>query len=204
MWWKPKRIQWLYENNLKACREGGDLIAAAGFLLAFFIACASKAFILIAVNPLYYGAIEFLPWMCCIWALKNAGESLDGGCYISHTNRIMLINSLSACLVIIGFYYILPIYGSWGAIYVLMGTFFIRTLLLLMISELIISVRYRYIRLSIFAFLSFILSIALFFIQNMIAFIISSLIVGLLLAFAGIQMGLFPPLSSLFKMDKSG
>jgi len=118
MWWLPKRFSVLSENNGE---EKCAKIVGIGFSMAVFMAVgvASCAPILIKIMTpdAYYGAINYVPFLCALAALHSITIMINHGCYnCEFTKYPMIIDSCSAITAFIGYMFLIPSLGAYGAI----------------------------------------------------------------------------------------
>lgn len=76
------------------------------------------------------------PNTMAIGVIKNAGDYLNLGCFSGDSSQSqMWIQGGCAILAAIGYFVVTPIYGVWGVVVVLCGTYAVRLSLLYIVSQ---------------------------------------------------------------------
>ncbi|UPR33784.1 lipopolysaccharide biosynthesis protein [Vibrio cyclitrophicus] len=137
LWWFPNRVAMLQQSNGK--KECADR-ALVGVNLAIVLGCLMiltvPGFITLILPSSYQYAGTIVVALLAIGVIKNAGDYLNLGCFSGHSSQSqMWIQGGCAILAAIGYFVVTPIYGVWGVVVVLCGTYAMRLLLLYTVSQ---------------------------------------------------------------------
>lgn len=137
LWWFPNRVAMLQQSNGK--KECADR-ALVGVNLAIVLGCLMiltvPGFITLILPSSYQYAGTIVVALLAIGVIKNAGDYLNLGCFSGHSSQSqMWIQGGCAILAAIGYFVVTPIYGVWGVVVVLCGTYAVRLLLLYTVSQ---------------------------------------------------------------------
>ncbi|OQQ10645.1 lipopolysaccharide biosynthesis protein [Vibrio splendidus] len=137
LWWFPNRVAMLQQPDGK--KECADR-ALVGVNLAIVLGCLMiltvPGFITLILPSSYQYAGTIVVALLAIGVIKNAGDYLNLGCFSGHSSQSqMWIQGGCAILATIGYFVVTPIYGVWGVVVVLCGTYAVRLSLLYIVSQ---------------------------------------------------------------------
>lgn len=151
LWWFPNRFKHLGSIAERAyTAKISEVGVILGFIFALGVTLASSILIKCFIPASYHKAISYLPWLCFMFAIKNAGGMMNTGLFIEKTHFQMFINTLTALFTVIGFYFLIPYKQAWGVIIVLNLVFTFRWFAFTYLSQKEIYLPYRYLKLVIF------------------------------------------------------
>lgn len=147
MWWFAKRHRALRDENINNPLYsvlGTELCALSAMLL--MLAMPLLLPLLLAAN--YLGALNWLGWLAVIAVIKSHSELLNLGCYVKLDGKApIIINAISAVIVISLSLHLVQGYGLAGVIGAMVLTHVIRACLYLVVSQILLYQQYNYIRL---------------------------------------------------------
>lgn len=195
LWWFPQRFKYLDNAIEKAyCAKTVEVGLVLGFILALGISIASSALILLFIPASYHKAISYIPCLCFMFALKNAGEMMNIGLFLDKTSYQMWIHTFSAILAVIGFYFLIPIWEVWGVILVLNLVFTFRWFTLTYFSQREVYLPYHYLKLFLFVIA---IGIGMGFVQSMSSifdYLIKGGALWILIFVSCLSLKLLPPI----------
>lgn len=150
LWWQPRRFTLLQETDGIATNARiASMGVALSFIAALFIAIAGSAAIKLLTPAVYHGACQYLPWLSMMWAMKNVADLFNLGCFTQQsTHQVLAIECTCAVLVIIGYYYLIPLWGIAGAIFAMYAAYLLRFLLFFYCSQRILYLPYPLLKLT--------------------------------------------------------
>ncbi|MEZ8290453.1 lipopolysaccharide biosynthesis protein [Vibrio sp. 10N.237.312.B06] len=137
LWWFPNRVAMLQQpSGKKVCADR----ALVGVNLAIVLGCLMiltvPGFIALILPSSYQYAGTIVVALLAIGVIKNAGDYLNLGCFSGDSSQSqMWIQGGCAIVATIGYLVVTPIYGVWGVVVVLCGTYAVRLSLLYIVSQ---------------------------------------------------------------------
>ena len=137
LWWFPNRVAMLQQPGGKKVCAGRALV---GVNLAIVLGCLMiltvPGFIALILPSSYQYAGTIVVALLAIGVIKNAGDYLNLGCFSGDSSQSqMWIQGGCAIVATIGYLVVTPIYGVWGVVVVLCGTYAVRLSLLYIVSQ---------------------------------------------------------------------
>lgn len=181
-WWFPIRFKNLHtDEGRSTCAQMTESAVVMGFVFCFLISLASILFIKLFIPNEYNKAIEYIPWVCLFFALKNAGEFMNTGILLNKTVYVMWINNTAAFFNIIGLFFLVPLFHAWGAIITLNCVYLLRWIAFTYFGHDQIELSYRYQDLAFFTIILVGFLFGLSFINNVFDYIIKGGLLALIM-----------------------
>jgi len=117
LWWLPKRFPALnnpsgLDLSARIFGVGVSLLLLAGLGVCLLV----PVFIQELFPPGYNDAVKFLPWITLIVGMGALAGMLEVGSYARENGfRVMAIDFCSALCAVIGFVFLIPLWGVYGA-----------------------------------------------------------------------------------------
>lgn len=195
MWWLPNRYKQL-DTTAGRIYTGKvtEMGTVLGFLICFGVALLGCVLIIILTPESYHKSIKYVPWLCLMYGLRNAGDMMNIGLYLNKTTYPMWINTVMAIFAVTGFYFFIPRWHAWGAIIVLNIIYFFRWIFCAWLSQKLVYLPYRYLQLVIFtsALMASVFSFELISMSSIYDYIIKGGCLGLLLVLITYCLGFLP------------
>lgn len=131
LWWYPKRITVLGEpdgiaQNAKVWNLGFTILMAG----ASFAALALPVFIEFGLPQSYSAATAYLPWLILASVLNELVSLSSGGAYMRRGGyEILVVNSISASVALMGYVLLIPALGVAGAIAATLAAHIVRLMI---------------------------------------------------------------------------
>lgn len=137
LWWFPHRFQLLQQpDGVRQCAGYALLGTNIGMYLAVVMVMTLPPFLLLILPPDYHLAASIVAWLALVNAVKNAGDLMNLGCFSGQSSQAqMWIQWGCALLAIGGYVALVPQWGIWGAVVVLLLVYSLRLLLFYYISQ---------------------------------------------------------------------
>lgn len=146
LWWFPNRIQILQQDNgPQQCAEKAILGCNLVIFLAFSMLLTVPSFIYLFLPSDYYLAAKVSVALILVNTIKNISELMNLGCFSGESSqKQMWIQCLCAVIAVIGYYFLIPLYGVWAAVAVLGGVYSMRLVLLYCVSQSLEPLPYKH------------------------------------------------------------
>ena len=156
MWWFPRRFNVLYgENGIAKSTLVVNIGVSFTIFMAACIAIGGPIAVYLLTPPSYHGAMLYIPALALITALNVISNIMNIGAYAQKTGVVpALINIGSAVVALIGYIYLIPLYGVNGTLIATVTAFFVRFLLFYVISQKKIYLPYASVKLSLIAIMA--------------------------------------------------
>ncbi|KTD04748.1 oligosaccharide flippase family protein [Fluoribacter gormanii] len=197
MWWYPKRFK--YINHRDYCAKTTELGVILGMICAFSVTLGGSLFVHLFISKNYQDAILYLPLCAFIFPLKIAGDIMSMGLFLEKTKKIMWINNMVAVLTMIGFYFSIPLWHVWGALYILCSVLCLRWLIFFYYSQKELYLPYRYLRLGLFIVVYAVCQSSIWLMGTVTAYVIYGGGLWLFLIAIAYYLKFIPPLTVLLK-----
>ncbi|MGF1878862.1 oligosaccharide flippase family protein [Photobacterium frigidiphilum] len=146
LWWFPNRIQILQQDNgSQQCAEKAVLGCNLVIFLAFSMLLTVPSFIYLFLPSDYYLAAKVAVALILVSTVKNISELMNLGCFSGESSqKQMWIQCLCAVIAVIGYYFLIPLYGVWAAVAVLGSVYSMRLVLLYCVSQSLEPLPYKH------------------------------------------------------------
>ena len=146
MWWFPRRFNLLETANRR--KENARLAAMGagfGFMAAAGIGLIAPVAIVFLTPEGYHKAVDYVPWLVLIVAIRHSSEYLNIGCYLQRTGILpMVINMTGSVLALLGYFIAIPMFGIAGAMMATGSAQLLRLILFFSISQRRMALPYTY------------------------------------------------------------
>ena len=103
------------------------------------------AFVLLVLPESYHAAASIVVWLALVNILKNAGDLLNLGCFAGDSSQSqMWIQWMCAAVAIMGYWWLVPEHGVWGAVWVLLLVYGLRLLSFYVVSQYWLPLPYQH------------------------------------------------------------
>ncbi|WP_419810867.1 lipopolysaccharide biosynthesis protein [Bacterioplanoides sp.] len=146
LWWFPARFQLLQQDNgPQRCADFALLGTNIGIFLGAAMVLTLPAFVLLVLPQSYHAAASIVVWLALVNVLKNAGDLLNLGCFAGNSSQSqMWIQWACAAVAITGYWWLVPVYGVWGAVWVLLLVYGLRLLSFYIVSQYLLPLPYQH------------------------------------------------------------
>lgn len=146
LWWFPTRFQLLQQTNGKQqCADFALLGTNIGIFLGAAMVLTLPAFVLLVLPQSYHAAASIVVWLALVNILKNAGDLLNLGCFAGNSSQSqMWIQWMCAAVAIMGYWWLVPEHGVWGAVWVLLLVYGLRLLSFYVVSQYWLPLPYQH------------------------------------------------------------
>lgn len=146
LWWFPNRIQILQqENGSQQCAEKAVIGCNLIIIIAFSMLLTVPSFIYLFFPSDYYLVAKVVVGLILVSAIKNISELMNLGCFSGESSqKQMWIQCLCAVIAVIGYYFLIPLYGVWAAVAVLGSVYSMRLALLYCVSQSLEPLPYKH------------------------------------------------------------
>ncbi|MCV6589538.1 MAG: oligosaccharide flippase family protein [Marinobacterium sp.] len=137
LWWHARRFTLLEQpQGPVRCARRSEIGLVIALLSALVVAALGPWLIFWLTPAAYHGAMQFVPWLTGLAALHNINNTLGlGAMSQQHTRWPALIDMVAAVIALAGYLWLIPHYGSWGAITATALALSLRALATLYISQ---------------------------------------------------------------------
>ncbi|PSU50267.1 lipopolysaccharide biosynthesis protein [Photobacterium frigidiphilum] len=146
LWWFPNRIKILQQDNgTQQCAEKAILGCNLIVFLAFSMLLTVPSFIYLCLPSDYYLAAKLSVALILVSAIKNLSELMNLGCFSGESSqKQMWIQCLCAVIAVVGYYFLIPLYGVWAAVAVLGSVYSMRLVLFYCVSQSLEPLPYKH------------------------------------------------------------
>lgn len=137
LWWFPQRIRLAQQpGGDKQCADYALLGTNIGIFLGAAMIMTLPAFLILVLPVDYHGAATLAIGLAVVGVIKNAGDLLNLGCFSGDSSQAqMWIQWCAATVAIVGYLWLIPQRGVWGAVMVLAVVYTVRLLLFYWVSQ---------------------------------------------------------------------
>lgn len=143
MWFLAKRFSFIDNNKSKLGRYAivGCVVTV---IVTALISAGAPLLIYIMTPQSYYGAMQYVPGLCLCVAIHMCTIYLNIGCYAQTTKLPLIIDSVSAIVVIALYSIFIPHYGAFGAIWMSAIVLSARLIVTVIISIRHVKIDYKF------------------------------------------------------------
>ena len=144
LWWIPQRIRILNEKDgLQRSAATWGLGYSILLTSAMSVALVGPSFIIIALPASYEQAAYLLPFLVAVQFFNFTGSLSNVGCLVRENSvEVLAIDFTSAIIALLGYYFLVPLFGLWGAIASMTAAFSARLALYLIIGHAMAPINY--------------------------------------------------------------
>ncbi len=156
LWWHSRRFAYLEaENGAITCGRYGAIGIILALFAALIIAAIGPALVRLMTPESYHGAIAYIPWLAGLAAIHNINSTLGfGSMTCKDTRWPAIIDGSAAAIALLFYFWLIPLWGSYGAIAATSVALTLRLLATYLISQRLCQIAYPQLRLTLMAALT--------------------------------------------------